>query len=1360
MKRLFTSATLFLCSLLTFAQFGGSGSGTESDPYRISQPFHLNQLRNFLNQEGVYFKLMDDIDLTEFINNENPTQGWQPVGNSSSAAFKGILDGNGKTISGLWINRGSTSYVGFFGYTVGATIKDLTIMTNDIVGNENVGGLSGYSYYSTFSNVSLSATKIQGSNNVGGLVGSSGDNMTLSDNTVAATINASGDNIGGLIGKNNASYKLSISGCHVNDSKITGRNNVGGAVGGDEGSHENYNTISSSYIYANITGNEKVGGICGYSENNYHTVGLSQCGFVGNINGSSYLGGLIGYCKKTSTSSTSRIDAFNRCFAIASISGTSDYVGGLIGYDEGSKYTYSSNLHYTNLFNCYFSGSVSGGYYTAGLVGYKKYGTISNSYCMASVFGGRYVGGLVGYNESSTTLKTSVAINTRVMATDGDVNRLVGYNSGTIAVDTEANKSYNRTIVVDQGVSRDILDNTVNGTSVSAETLKYKSTYEAVDWNWDFTDTWAIQEKECYPYFQTQTAPPVITSDLVSGATTVSGKCIDGGTITLEVDGVKQQLVSSGNTFSFTVNPLQAGHDVRVYAKVEGKEQSYYATQTVAYLGSGTETDPYQVYTAADLTGVYRRGYFKLMNDIDLTSYINQFSPTEGWQSIGREGSETVYFNGDGHKITGLWINSTRENTGLFSCFYNGYIKNLTVEVAEGKQVKGGANTGIIIGKLMNGAIENCKVTGTMSNGTPVGGVVGLLDGGSMTHCEANVTINATEANASIGALAGESKGAISQCFAYGALTATGNNSYVGGLVGKNMSSGSLTDCYSHNTISSSYCAAGIVAYNYGSVDKCMATGNISSQNFGAGIVGYNDGASATVKHCVATSKKLDVTYESQQLQQGGGYGQRILGGHKNGAPDPVKTENYALKTMQLSINDIPQPVDDDLYNGTAKTAEELQSAATYEELGWDMTDIWNLDDGMEQPYFSWDVKAQPKSSQTMALTEIPQKTYGDDDFALPTETEQGQSLEWISDNPEVISITGTTAHIAAAGTAVLTASQEGNDTYTAFSKDFEVTVTKAALTISVGNYNRKEGEANPEFTINYSGWKNNEDASVLTTLPTVTCSADESSAPGNYDITVSGAVASNYDITYTNGKLNVREADAPEPIDVTDISAMDNAIYIEQMEASLGEVVDLPVQMKNTMSAVGCSFRLTLPEGFSLQKDGDGDVIYVLEDRANKMLLYTNERNDGSVDFALTPKTANATISGTDGAFVTFKLVIPETATEGDHALQLTQNLIQSKVDGVTRDFAQSDITTAISVRTYITGDVNGDGNITPSDAIMILYHYFNVEQNGFNVKAADINGDGLISPADAIEALYLYFNAGTSNARVRQTEFQLDPQ
>ncbi len=69
-----------------------------------------------------------------------------------------------------------------------------------------------------------------------------------------------------------------------------------------------------------------------------------------------------------------------------------------------------------------------------------------------------------------------------------------------------------------------------------------------------------------------------------------------------------------------------------------------------------------------------------------------------------------------------------------------------------------------------------------------------------------------------------------------------------------------------------------------------------------------------------------------------------------------------------------------------------------------------------------------------------------------------------------------------------------------------------------------------------------------------------------------------------------------------------------------------------------------------------------------------------------------------------------------------------------------------------YLLGDVNASNDITPADAIMILYNYFNVMQTGFIEDAADVNLDGAISPADAIEALYIYFGAGTgtgSNAR-----------
>ena len=96
------------------------------------------------------------------------------------------------------------------------------------------------------------------------------------------------------------------------------------------------------------------------------------------------------------------------------------------------------------------------------------------------------------------------------------------------------------------------------------------------------------------------------------------------------------------------------------------------------------------------------------------------------------------------------------------------------------------------------------------------------------------------------------------------------------------------------------------------------------------------------------------------------------------------------------------------------------------------------------------------------------------------------------------------------------------NDTYV----NGKLTVTKAPLTITAKNYAIKQGDALPTFEIEYSGFKNGETASVLATQPTITCSASSSSAPGTYDIVVSGADAANYSITYVKGTLTITQAD------------------------------------------------------------------------------------------------------------------------------------------------------------------------------------------------------------------------------------------
>lgn len=98
---------------------------------------------------------------------------------------------------------------------------------------------------------------------------------------------------------------------------------------------------------------------------------------------------------------------------------------------------------------------------------------------------------------------------------------------------------------------------------------------------------------------------------------------------------------------------------------------------------------------------------------------------------------------------------------------------------------------------------------------------------------------------------------------------------------------------------------------------------------------------------------------------------------------------------------------------------------------------------------------------------------------------------------------------------------------YTTVENSVAVSIAKAPLTITVGSYTKKQYDPIPEFIVSYEGFVNNETAEVLTKQPTVRCEANEDSAPGEYDITLSGAEATNYDIQSVAGKLTVTEPDS-----------------------------------------------------------------------------------------------------------------------------------------------------------------------------------------------------------------------------------------
>jgi hypothetical protein len=106
---------------------------------------------------------------------------------------------------------------------------------------------------------------------------------------------------------------------------------------------------------------------------------------------------------------------------------------------------------------------------------------------------------------------------------------------------------------------------------------------------------------------------------------------------------------------------------------------------------------------------------------------------------------------------------------------------------------------------------------------------------------------------------------------------------------------------------------------------------------------------------------------------------------------------------------------------------------------------------------------------------------------------------------------------------ATITATQSGNADYTAaMPVTRTITFNKAPLTITAEDKNRPQGQANPEFTLAYNGFKNGENSYVLSVLPTIYCAANINSPIGFYDILLSGGSDNNYQYMLINGRLEI----------------------------------------------------------------------------------------------------------------------------------------------------------------------------------------------------------------------------------------------
>ncbi|MBQ8675931.1 MAG: hypothetical protein IJ528_06865 [Bacteroidaceae bacterium] len=217
------------------------------------------------------------------------------------------------------------------------------------------------------------------------------------------------------------------------------------------------------------------------------------------------------------------------------------------------------------------------------------------------------------------------------------------------------------------------------------------------------------------------------------------------------------------------------------------------------------------------------------------------------------------------------------------------------------------------------------------------------------------------------------------------------------------------------------------------------------------------------------------------------------------------------------------------------------------------------------------------------------------------------------------------------------------------------------------------------------------------------------------------------------------------------DMSKFSNVVYVDKTEAVPGQRIALPIQIRNDRDVAGVSMTLCLPKGMTLAKDADGDIIYQLNSsRVNKskFSVYWAVQADGSCGFRIMPN-STATINGTEGVVLTVMVDVDTSISKGDHTAVLKQNSFTIKdSNGTTSTLGLPDTQSTISVIDVTLGDVNSDGRVDLTDAIMIVYSSLGMAQTGFVTRAADVNSDGRIDLTDAI--IVVYKSLGVEQKRI----------
>ncbi len=284
-------------------------------------------------------------------------------------------------------------------------------------------------------------------------------------------------------------------------------------------------------------------------------------------------------------------------------------------------------------------------------------------------------------------------------------------------------------------------------------------------------------------------------------------------------------------------------------------------------------------------------------------------------------------------------------------------------------------------------------------------------------------------------------------------------------------------------------------------------------------------------------------------------------------------------------------------------TATSTSSVGTYA-----ITAAGGEDDNYAFSYTDGTLTVNPA---TLTVTAADQsKVYGSANPNLTVTYSGFQNGEDAAALTTVPTAATTASNTSSVGTYAITAAGGEATNYSLTYETGTLTVTTAELMVTADNQTRAFGEVNPAFTVTYAGFVNDEDASVVTTSPTLATTADESSAPGTYSIEVSGTEATNYSITEVAGTLTVTKANQEITFDFLDVKTTADEAFELTAVSSSGLTISYASSDETVATVNGATVTIVGPGTSTITASQSGDDHYNAAADVQQQLVVT-QAND-----------------------------------------------------------------------------------------------------------------------------------------------------